>query len=113
MSCLELLKQIEILRAQGKTLEPLWVAFHLRLAVPWACIILALIGSTLGIRPMRKGGASVGFGQSILIVFVYYVFMSMGRSLGQTGHIPPIVGAWLSNIIFFAGAMLLARRADR
>ena len=113
MSCIELLRQIEILRAQGKSLEPLWVAFHLRLAVPWACIILALIGSTLGTRSMRKGGAGVGFGQSILIVFVDYVVMSLGRSLGQTGHIPPIVGAWLSNIIFFVGALLLARRADR
>lgn len=113
MSCLELIKYIEILRAQGKSLEPLWVAFHLRLAVPWACVILALIGAALGVRPMRKGGASVGFGQSILIVFVYYVVMSMGRSLGQAGHIPPVLGAWLPNILFFAGALLLARRADR
>ena len=73
----------------------------------------ALIGAALGVRPMRKGGASVGFGQSILIVFVYYVVMSMGRSLGQAGHIPPVLGAWLPNILFFAGALLLARRADR
>ncbi len=113
MSCMELLRQIDIFRAQGKNTQPLWVAFHLRLAVPWACMILALIGSTLGVRPLRKGGASAGFGQSILVVFIYYVVMSMGRSLGQTGRIPPMLGAWLSNIIFFAGALLLSRRADR
>lgn len=113
MSCLELLKYVEVLEAQGQSVEPLWVAFHLRVAIPWACIILALIGSSLGVRSNRKGGASVGFGQSILIVFVYYVVMSMGRSLGQTGHIPPILAAWLSNILFFSGALFLARRADR
>ncbi len=113
MSCAELLRQIGIFRAQGKNTLPLWVAFHLRLAVPWACIILAMVGSSLGIRPLRKGGTGAGFGQSILVVFVYYVVMSMGRSLGQTGNIPPMLGAWLSNILFFAGALLLARRADR
>lgn len=113
LSCLELLRQVEIFQAQGKNTDPLWIAFHLRLAVPFACIILALIGSSLGVRSMRKGGAGMGFGQSILIVFVYYVVMSMGRSLGQTGRIPPILGAWLPNIIFLAGALLLARRADR
>lgn len=113
MSCFELIKYIEILKAQGKSVEPLWVAFYLRLAVPWACVILALIGATLGVRPIRKGSASVGFGQSILIVFVYYVVMSMGRSLGQAGHIPPLLGAWLPNLLFFGGALLLARRADR
>jgi lipopolysaccharide export system permease protein len=113
LSCLELLKYIQVLKAQGQNLAPLWVSFHLRFALPFACIILALIGSSLGVRQVRKGGAGVGFGQSILIVFVYYVFMSMGRSLGQTGYIPPIVGAWLPNIIFIACALLLARRADR
>ncbi len=112
LSCMELLKQIEIMKLQGQSTEPLWVAFHLRFAVPWACVILALIGASLGVRHMRKGGTGVGFGQSILIVFVYYVFMSMGRSLGQSGRIPPLLGAWLPNFIFFAGAMFLARRAD-
>lgn len=113
MSGAELLRQIEIMKIQGQNTDPLWVAFHLRFAVPWACMILALIGSSLGVRSMRKGGAGVGFGQSILIVFVYYVFMSMGRSLGQTGNIPPLLGAWFSNIVFFSVALLLARRADR
>lgn len=113
MSCRELLEQVNVLDAQGKDVDHLWMAFHLRLAIPWACLILALIGSALGVRPMRNGGASVGFGQSILIVFVYYVVMSMARSLGQTGRMPPILAAWMSNILFFAGAMLLSRRADR
>ena len=113
LSCVELLKYIEVMKAQGKNLDPLWISFHLRLAVPCACVILSLIGASLGVRPMRKGGASVGFGQSILIVFIYYVFMSMGRSFGQTGYIPPLLGAWMPNIFFFFCAFLLARRADR
>ena len=113
LSCVELLKYIQVLKAQGQNLDPLWVSFHLRFAVPFACVILALIGSSLGVRQLRKGGTGVGFGQSILIVFVYYVFMSMGRSLGQTGYMPPVVGAWLPNIIFIVCALLLARRADR
>ncbi|MDY3869031.1 MAG: LptF/LptG family permease [Pyramidobacter sp.] len=113
MNCAELLKYIEVMRDQGKNLDPLWVIFHLRIAVPFACVILSMIGASLGVRHVRRGSASVGFGQSILIVFVYYVVMSMGQSFGQTGYINPVVGAWLPNIIFFCCAMLLARRADR
>ncbi len=113
LNALELLRHIELMRVQGANLDPLWVIFHLRLAVPWACVILALIGTSLGVRPQRRGGASVGFGQSILIVFVYYVFMSMGKAFAQAGYIPPIFGAWLPNLIFLICGMALARRADR
>lgn len=113
MSCAELLKAIAIFKAQGRSTEPLWVALHLRIAVPWACLILALIGASLGTRSNRRGGAGMGFGQSILIVFVYYVIMSMGRSLAQAGRLSPMLGAWLSNILFFICGVWLARRAEQ
>lgn len=113
LSGLELLRYIKIFQAQGKNADPLWVAFHLRFAVPFACIILALIGASMGVRHARKGGAGVGFGQSILIVFIYYVFMSMGRSLGQSGYVTPLLGAWIPNIVFIFCALVLARRANR
>lgn len=113
MSILELLPYISAMKLQGVNLAPLWVSFHLKLALPWACVILAMVGATLGVHSSRKGGASVGFGQSVLLVFVYYVIMSMGRSFGQTGAIPPILAAWLPNIMFFVAAFVLVRRADQ
>ncbi len=113
LNAMELWKHIELMKVQGANLDPLWVIFHMRLALPWACVILAIIGTSLGVRPQRRGGASVGFGQSILIVFVYYIFMSMGKAFGQAGYMSPFLGAWLPNILFLICGLALARRADR
>lgn len=114
MSIRQLMSHINLMEAQGANLVPLWVSFHLHLAVPWASVVLALIGAALGVRPQRKsGGMGMGFGLSILIVFAYYVVMSMGRALGESGHIPPFLAAWLPNIIFMSCGGFLTTRANR
>ncbi len=97
---------------QGADLAPLWVLFHLKIAVPWACVILAVLGASLGVGPQRSG-AGVGLAMSVLIVFAYYVVMSFSRSFGEAGIIPPVAAAWLPNLIFLAVAGLLVRSADR
>ncbi|SMG29835.1 LPS export ABC transporter permease LptG [Dethiosulfovibrio salsuginis] len=114
MSIKQLMAHMDLMKAQGANLVPLWVSFHLHLAVPWASVVLALIGAALGVRPQRKsGGMGMGFGLSVLIVFAYYVVMSMGRALGESGHIPPFFAAWLPNIIFLSCGGLLTARANR
>lgn len=112
MSALQLWGHISIMSKQGANLAPLWVLFHLKLAVPWACVILAVLGSTLGIGHQRSG-AGMGVAMSVLIVFAYYVVMSFSRSFGEGGYIPPLFAAWAPNIIFMTLAVILARYADR
>ena len=112
MSALQLWGHISIMSKQGANLAPLWVLFHLKLAVPWACVILAVLGSTLGIGHQRSG-AGMGIAMSVLIVFAYYVVMSFSRSFGEAGYIPPLFAAWAPNIIFMTLAVILARYADR
>ena len=112
MSALQLWGHISIMSKQGANLAPLWVLFHLKLAVPWACVILAVLGSTLGIGHQRSG-AGVGVAMSVLVVFAYYVVMSFSRSFGEAGFIPPLAAAWLPNVIFITFAGILARYADR
>ncbi|PIE55064.1 MAG: LPS export ABC transporter permease LptG [Dethiosulfovibrio peptidovorans] len=113
MSIKELRRHIRVMKAQGANLAPLWVSYHLHLAVPWASLVLALIGAALGVRPQRKGGMGMGFGLSVLIVFAYYVVMSMGRALGESGHMPPFLAAWLPNIVFLVCGGVLTVRANR
>ncbi len=112
MSAFQLWGHIRVMSKQGANLAPLWVLFHLKLAVPWACVILAVLGSTLGIGHQRSG-AGLGVAMSVLIVFAYYVVMSFSRSFGEGGYIPPLFAAWAPNIIFMTLAGILARYADR
>lgn len=111
MGIVELAAHMALLRSQGANLLPLKVMYHLRLAIPWATVVLALVGAALGVRPQRTG-AGVGFGLSIIIVFAYYVVMSMCRALGQAGNLPPLIAAWLPNIVFLLFGAFLTRRVN-
>jgi lipopolysaccharide export system permease protein len=112
MSALELKEYIKIMEKQGTNTNPLQVLFHLKLSLPWACVILALLGASLGVRPHRTG-SGVGLAVSVMVVFVYYVLMSFFKSFGEAGYLPPLVAAWMPNLLFFAYALRLAFRANR
>ena len=33
-------------------------------------------------------------------LFFYFVLLRWGLALGTSGHIPPVVAAWLPNVVF-------------
>jgi len=111
MGSLELLAQIALMEQQGQNLAPLKVMFHLRLALPWASVVLAVLGSSLGVRSTRAG-PGIGFGLSVLIVFAYYVAMSFSRALGEAGYLPAFIAAWFPNGSFLLVGGYFARRAN-
>ena len=54
-----------------------------------------------------KGGLSFGAGMGILVIFMYYVFIKFGMSMGYSGIMSPNVAAWMGNVIFSIGGLLL------
>ncbi|MGM0470918.1 MAG: LptF/LptG family permease [Bacillota bacterium] len=111
MSLDELAEHIELERQEGNDVVSLQVLYYQRYAIPFSCFIFALIGAPLGLKPNRSG-ASIGLGLSIIIIFIYYILMTIGSTLGQTGTLPPMIGAWLQNIIFaIVGAGLIIKMA--
>src|SRR3954463_1149874 len=85
------------------------IEFHKRLALPTACLVLALVGIPLGLSS-KKGGKSTGFVLTIVLVFVYYLISLAGVEFARQGKMPPILGAWMANIVFaVVGAGLLWR----
>src|SRR5579864_8807652 len=88
------------------------IEFHRRLALPTACLVLALVGIPLGLSS-KKSGKSGGFVLTILLVFAYYFISLVGVSLARQGKVTPWLGAWLANLVFLAGAMFLLWQAER
>ncbi len=114
MSAHELWDYINQALTTGTDLSRLWVMFHLKLAVPWACVIMAVLGTGLGAsRKSRSGGSGVGFGISVLIVFAYYVVMSLCRALGEAGNLPAVIAGWGPNVLFLIVALYFSWRVDR
>ncbi|MCK9224945.1 MAG: LptF/LptG family permease [Candidatus Muirbacterium halophilum] len=79
-------------------------------ALPFASLVFVLIGAPLALSPV-KSGKSIGMGLSILVIFLYYIFMSLGKVLGSSGKITPLAGAWLPNIIFIVLGLILIYRS--
>ena len=113
MSAHELWSYISQAAASGTDLSKLWVMFHLKLAVPWACVIMAVLGAGFGASKRGRSGGGVGFGISVVFVFAYYVVMSLCRALGESGNIPAVIAGWGPNIVFIAIALFFAWRVDR
>jgi lipopolysaccharide export system permease protein len=55
----------------------------------------------------------MGLGLSVVIVFCYYVIMSLCKSLGEANFIPGVIAAWIPNAVFLLIGMFLIRRANR
>jgi LPS export ABC transporter permease LptF/LPS export ABC transporter permease LptG len=88
------------------------IEFYNRFALPTACLVLAMVGIPLGLSS-KKSGKSGGFVLTIVLVFVYYFVSLIGVSLAKQGRVPPALGAWLANIVFFAAALFLLWQAER
>ncbi|MDR1732733.1 MAG: LptF/LptG family permease [Synergistaceae bacterium] len=103
-----------IANSDGTGINPasLWVLFHLKLAVPWACIVMAVVGAAFGASRQGRSGSGMSFGISIVIVFAYYVVMSLCRALGESRYMPPLPAAWVPNIVFLTVGLFFARRVD-
>lgn len=113
MSAHELWSYITQAGMEGTDLSKLWVMFHLKLAVPWACVIMAVLGAGFGASRRGRSGGGVGFGISVVMVFAYYVVMSMCRALGESGNIPAVLAGWGPNLVFMVIAVFFAMRVDR
>lgn len=109
MSLRELAAEVRLLRRQGADTRGLVGEMHVKVATAVSCIVFALIALPLSLRPHRSG-PSVGFGLSVLVLVGYYV-IAIPAQLASDGHLlPPVLAAWLPDVIVgAAGAGLLAR----
>ena len=73
-----------------------------RFAMPFSCLVFALIGAPLGLRHHRTSNA-VGLGISLLVIFSYYFINVYLKTFGESGRMDPYLAAWLPNIL---GAIL-------
>jgi len=85
------------------------VQLHYRFALPIASLVLALVGTSLGLIT-RKGGKAVGVMLSVLAVFVYYILMAFGLNFAKQGRLPPALGLWLANVVFAALGFMMLRQ---
>jgi len=96
----ELSKLINYKKRTGQVVRKDLVSFHGRLSFPYACFVMAMLGSPLFVM-FGKSGAAVGFLLTMFISFVYWgVAIAIFEALGNNGVLHPIISCWSANIIF-------------
>ena len=113
MSTAELKEFIDTLRMQGAdNINSFLIELHKRIAFPFSAFILTLIGVSLSTRKVR-GGIGIHVAIGIAISFLYILFMQFSAEFATKGNLPPLLAAWVPNIIFGFVAAFLYRLAPK
>ena len=83
----------------GQNVVKTQVDYYSRISYPFAGLVTIIFGVSLSSN-RRKGGAALQFGISILVCFIYLGFLKISQTFGYNGDIPPLLTAWLANIVF-------------
>ncbi len=85
---------------------------HQRLALPLACVLLALAGVPLGIT-RRRAGKSAAVVMTAVLAFLYYIALIGFIAMARQGTLSPEVAVWLPNAIFALGGMVMLARLEK
>lgn len=96
----ELKNYIRNFRGAGsRIIKGLLVDLHYKISFSLISLIIILIGAPFALVTTR-GGVLIGIGMSIAIGLLYYAVIAISLAFGKAGLLPPIVSAWLGNVVF-------------
>ncbi|MDD7335035.1 MAG: LptF/LptG family permease [Prevotella sp.] len=107
----QLLSYISRQTARGSgNVVPYEVEFHKRIAMSFASFILTIIGASLSARK-RKGGMGLYLGIGLALSTAYILLQTISATFAIQANTPPMLAAWIPNIIFIVIAYFCYRQA--
>ena len=100
-------KQID--RGSGNVVQ-YQVEYHKRIASSFASFILTTIGLALSSRK-RKGGMGLALGIGLALSFGYIMLQTVSATFAINANLPPVLAAWIPNIVFGIVAYICYRHA--
>jgi lipopolysaccharide export system permease protein len=107
----ELLRYISKQQERGSTnVVQYEVEYHKRIATSFASFILTIIGASLSARK-RKGGMGLALGIGLALSFTYILLQTVSATFAIQANMPPMLAAWLPNLLFIVIAYFCYRQA--
>lgn len=99
-------------RANKTDTTVLEVAYHVKFSLPASCLVFALASAAFAVTLMRSGpfvGLIVSMG---LVMLFYNVHIVSTEIVGPKGWLPPLLAAWLPDVLYTVVALVLIWRAE-
>lgn len=111
-STLLLRRYISKMKNAGENVAQEEVEYHYRFSYALIGLIVVLLGLPLSVK-LRRGGVMLGLGLGLLFSFLYWGAIQTCRAFGGAHVISPVLSAWLPNMIFGFGAIILLLKVER
>lgn len=107
----ELLRYISKQQSRGSSnVVQYEVEYHKRIASSFASFILTIIGVSLSSRK-RKGGMGMYLGIGLALSFAYILLQTISATFAINADTPPMLAAWIPNILYAFIAYFCYRQA--
>jgi lipopolysaccharide export system permease protein len=107
----ELDRYIRRMKGAGAQTKRFEVKYHSRLSLAFIPIVMGFLAVPFSVGSRREGGIAKDLALCLGLTFFYWLFYSIGLSLGTNGALPPWLAAWLPSTVFVAlAATLIARK---
>ncbi|MDB5033633.1 MAG: Permease YjgP/YjgQ family protein [Chlorobi bacterium] len=108
----ELRERIEQEKLGGRDVARLMVDYYSKYSFPFAAFIVVFFGLPFS-SGQRKGGAAVQIATTALVSAIYLVLTEISKTFSYTTQIPPMLTAWVVNILFFIVGLFNLYRIER
>jgi lipopolysaccharide export system permease protein len=74
------------------------VEFHKKFAIPFACVVFAILGVPMAVTTSRSG-KGISASMAIAVYLIYYLFLVGGERFADRGMLDPFLSMWAANIL--------------
>tara|TARA_B100000614_G_scaffold139949_1_gene124437 strand:- start:88 stop:699 length:612 start_codon:yes stop_codon:yes gene_type:complete len=86
------------------------IEWHRKFSLSFACIILFILGTSLG-SIIKKGGFGIPILVSIILFILYHILNITGEKQVKEVGLDPLIGMWIANLVFTPISLILLYKA--
>lgn len=75
------------------------VDYQSKYGFAFAALVMTLVGIPFSVGRARSGGTMLNIGICLGLIMVYWIFYSSALTLGNHGHLNPLIAAWAPNVV--------------
>jgi lipopolysaccharide export system permease protein len=107
MGLAELGRYIKKVEREGHGAVRYRVDYHSKIAAPFVFLFLSVLGTGIALRGKLREGIPLSITYGLGVAFLYWIFNSFCLSLGYAEMMPPMVAAWVANLVFLCASVFL------